>query len=147
MAIINRINIGDIVYGMDYDYRIESRHHDGALCTCLVNYTDEDGNEIHDEDGDALLYFTELAGCYKYCDGRNHRVTWDDNRDLSELLHEIDWDLFDSYEDIWEAIVDYMNEDIRDCVSVEYAPCSHELFYSQYVLLDPEFPERITRIH
>lgn len=40
---------------------------------------------------------------------------------------------------VWEAIVMYMDDDIREAVHNDFAPCSEEVFLNEYVKRDPEF--------
>lgn len=40
---------------------------------------------------------------------------------------------------LWEAIVTYMDDDIRENVHNDLAPCSEEEFLNEYVKRDPEF--------
>ena len=40
---------------------------------------------------------------------------------------------------LWEAIVGYMDDDIRENVHNDLAPCSEESFLNEYVKRDPEF--------
>lgn len=39
----------------------------------------------------------------------------------------------------WEAIVNMMDDDIRERVADELAPCTNEEFLKRYLELDPEF--------
>lgn len=39
----------------------------------------------------------------------------------------------------WEAIVNMMDDDIRERVADELAPCANEEFLKRYLELDPEF--------
>lgn len=39
----------------------------------------------------------------------------------------------------WEAIVNLMNDEIRERVAFELAPCTEEEFLKRYLELDPEF--------
>ena len=39
----------------------------------------------------------------------------------------------------WEAIVNLMNDEIREQVHMELAPCTDEEFLKRYLELDPEF--------
>lgn len=40
---------------------------------------------------------------------------------------------------LWDAIVTYMNDDVREDVHFDLAPCSEEEFLDEYVKRDPEF--------
>lgn len=40
---------------------------------------------------------------------------------------------------LWDAIVTYMNDDIREDVRFDLAPCSEEEFLDEYVKRDQEF--------
>ena len=39
----------------------------------------------------------------------------------------------------WEAIVNMMDDEIREQVHMELAPCTDEEFLERYLELDPEF--------
>lgn len=39
----------------------------------------------------------------------------------------------------WDAIVNYMDDEIREQVHAELAPCTNEEFLKRYVELDNEF--------
>lgn len=39
----------------------------------------------------------------------------------------------------WEAIVNLMNDEIRERVAFELAPCTEEAFLKRYLELDPDF--------
>ncbi len=41
----------------------------------------------------------------------------------------------------WEAIVNYMDDEIRERVHFELAPCEHEEFLWRYLELDPNFED------
>ena len=45
----------------------------------------------------------------------------------------------DLNKDLWDAIVGYMDDDIRENVHNDLAPCSEEEFLDEYVNRDPEF--------
>ena len=38
----------------------------------------------------------------------------------------------------WDTIVSYMNDDIREQIHGELAPCTEKVFWERYVELDPE---------
>ena len=42
---------------------------------------------------------------------------------------------------LWDAIVTYMNDDIREDVHFDLAPCSPDLFLREYTKRDPDFVE------
>lgn len=44
---------------------------------------------------------------------------------------------------LWDAIVTYMNDDIREDVHFDLAPCSEEEFLDEYVKRDPEFEKML----
>lgn len=49
---------------------------------------------------------------------------------------------FDFEDDnIWKAIVNFMNDDIREIVHNEAAPCSKRYFIELYIEKDPEFEQ------
>lgn len=39
----------------------------------------------------------------------------------------------------WDAIVSYMDDDLREQVHAELAPCTNEEFLNRYLELDPDF--------
>lgn len=41
----------------------------------------------------------------------------------------------------WEEIASYMNDEIRERVHSELAPCTEEKFLERYLELDPDFSE------
>lgn len=41
--------------------------------------------------------------------------------------------------DLMEVITTYMNDDIREKVHFELAPCTNEEFLKRYIELDPDF--------
>ena len=38
----------------------------------------------------------------------------------------------------WDTIVSYMNDDIREQIHGEIAPCTEETFWERYIELDPK---------
>lgn len=40
---------------------------------------------------------------------------------------------------LWPDIASYMNDDIRESVHAELAPCTEEVFLRRYLELDPGF--------
>ena len=44
-------------------------------------------------------------------------------------------------QELLDTIVTYMNDEIREDVHVELAPCTPEEFLRRYVELDPDFKE------
>ena len=49
------------------------------------------------------------------------------------------WDALNVY--AWEEIASYMDDDIREKVYYELAPCTATEFIARYLELDPEFEE------
>lgn len=45
----------------------------------------------------------------------------------------------ETYNKHWDAIVEIMNDDIREQVHADLAPCTNEEFLARYLELDPEF--------
>ena len=41
--------------------------------------------------------------------------------------------------DVWEAVANYMDDDIREQVHTELAPCTNRQFIERYIQLDPNF--------
>ena len=52
--------------------------------------------------------------------------------------NEFDWE---NEVDVFDAIVNYMDDDIREQVHMELAPCTNRLFIERYIELDPEFEQ------
>lgn len=46
-----------------------------------------------------------------------------------------------SNKDLWDAIVVYMDDDKREAVHFELAPCTEREFLERYLELDPEFEQ------
>lgn len=44
-----------------------------------------------------------------------------------------------TYNKHWDAVVEIMNDDIREQVHADLAPCTNEEFLARYLELDPEF--------
>lgn len=44
-------------------------------------------------------------------------------------------------DEIMDTIATYMDDDIREKVHYELAPCTHEEFLKRYLELDPDFAE------
>lgn len=49
------------------------------------------------------------------------------------------YDLNTDPDNIWNAIGSYMDDDIREAVHAELAPCTAQEFLERYVELDPDF--------
>lgn len=43
------------------------------------------------------------------------------------------------YNNSWDQLVELMNDDIREAVHAELAPCTNEEFLERYLELDPDF--------
>ena len=48
----------------------------------------------------------------------------------------LDWE---ENADVWEAVANYMDDDIREQVHMELAPCTNRQFIERYIQLDPNF--------
>lgn len=48
---------------------------------------------------------------------------------------------FDLKQDLMNTIATYMDDDIRETVHQELAPCTPEKFLKRYLELDPDFEE------
>lgn len=44
-----------------------------------------------------------------------------------------------TYNNYWDQIVELMNDDIREAVHAELAPCANTEFLERYLKLDPDF--------
>lgn len=44
---------------------------------------------------------------------------------------------------LMEEIVSYMDDNIREKVHFEFAPCTHEEFLRRYIVLDPEYEDTL----
>ena len=51
-----------------------------------------------------------------------------------------DWDS-DENKDVYEAVVNYMYNNIRELVHMEEAPCTKQRFIEKYIEKDPEFEQ------
>lgn len=49
--------------------------------------------------------------------------------------------LINDEDEIWFAIVEFMNDEVRERVHFELAPCTNEEFLKRYLELDTEFEE------
>ena len=45
---------------------------------------------------------------------------------------------------IWEAIASYMDDDTRETVHAELAPCTNLEFLTRYLELDPDFRQLLS---
>lgn len=45
----------------------------------------------------------------------------------------------------WEAIVSYMDDDIREALHAELAPCTNTEFLEEYLEEDPDFEDNILK--
>lgn len=45
----------------------------------------------------------------------------------------------------WEAIVSYMDDDIREALHAELAPCTNTEFLDKYLEEDPDFKDNIIK--
>ena len=48
---------------------------------------------------------------------------------------------FELTQELMDAIASYMNDDMRETVHAELAPCEPEEFLKRYLELDPDFEE------
>lgn len=51
-----------------------------------------------------------------------------------------------TYNNHWDAIAELMNDDIREQVHAELAPCTTEEFLARYLELDPDFQDTLDQI-
>lgn len=58
---------------------------------------------------------------------------------LKYVVGDVNWDILDT--ETWEDIVSYMDDDIREQVHFELAPCTATEFMERYLELDEEFAE------
>lgn len=54
---------------------------------------------------------------------------------IRKLLKK-DWEENNGKSELWNGIVNLMDDEIRECVHKELAPCSEEDFFSRYDELD-----------
>lgn len=47
-------------------------------------------------------------------------------------------------DNVWETIASYMDDEIRERVHFELAPCTNEEFLSRYLELDPDFEDLLS---
>lgn len=57
---------------------------------------------------------------------------------------ELDFDVPEN-ERTWEAIASYMDDDIREALHAELAPCTSTEFLDRYLKEDPDFEENILK--
>ena len=50
-------------------------------------------------------------------------------------------DKLDNDERLWDAVASYMDDEIRETVHAEMAPCGNREFLERYLELDPDFKE------
>jgi hypothetical protein len=72
---------------------------------------------------------------YRYM-GNDYKIVWKQNGE------EFDLDAPEN-ERIWESIASYMDDDIRESVHAELAPCTNTEFLNSYLEKDPDFEENI----
>ena len=70
-----------------------------------------------------------------------------DNDDAYDTVWVLNGEVFDfdapENERTWEAIVSYMDDDIREALHAELAPCTNSKFLDRYLKEDPDFEEDI----
>lgn len=84
------------------------------------------------ETDEGKRYF--IRGAYEY-----DNLTF---KELEQFFIDEYYDLHISKEEM-DALVNYMDDDIRESVHLELAPCTHEEFVLRYIELDPEFEKVI----
>jgi hypothetical protein len=52
---------------------------------------------------------------------------------------EKDWEQYDGKSPRWDAVVNLMDNDTREQVHAELAPCSEQDFFDRYLEFDPDF--------
>lgn len=58
---------------------------------------------------------------------------------LKYVVGDVNWGTLD--EETWESIASYMNDDIREQVHCELAPCTNTEFMERYLEIDEDFDE------
>lgn len=58
---------------------------------------------------------------------------------LKYVVGDVNWDILDT--ETWEDIVSYMDDEKREQVHFELAPCTATEFMERYLELDEEFAE------
>ena len=59
-------------------------------------------------------------------------------KDVCESIREL---LQEKKDKTWQAIVSYMDDDIRENVHLDMSPCSKEEFLAEYLQRDPDFAD------
>lgn len=71
-------------------------------------------------------------------DKNDYKIVWKQNGE------ELDLDA-PKNEHIWETIASYMDDDIREALHAELAPCTNLEFLDRYLEEDPDFEENILK--
>lgn len=75
-----------------------------------------------------------------------HAICGTESTDCRGLNHlQIARQLLDVTQDTMDIIATYMDDDLREKVNDELAPCTPEEFLARYVQLDPEFEDVVLR--
>lgn len=104
---------------------------------------------IHDfvlnlfEAASAPEMYTQISAFDAAADLDNFRAeSWDIPKDITPEAYAAEWNALAFSAKLardWDAIVNLMNDDIRETVHAELAPCENVAFLKRYCKLDPDF--------
>ena len=101
-------------------------HHTQTWPEDATEFTDDNAIDVVFEDRYTL---SEIAGLMKEVDGKNHRVIYDNpNIVINEYGVEFERDV----------AVSYMDDELREYIHNEIAPCSDQEFFDKYAELHNE---------
>lgn len=110
----------------------------------FYDFCDECGNEEHDikfvfegtwSDLQDHIELLKKAGCYNIDAVAEPDEEYDDEDKCNK----------DGFLQYWDAIVEHMNDNIREEVHNEFAPCSKAKFLIEYCKRDKRFPDFLWR--
>lgn len=97
------------------------------------------------EDPEVVKYNKELSECKTLDDVaavyNSHSDAMSDGSMLIVKDFAIDDQKWDAISSKWDAIVNYMDDDIRERVHNELAPCTNKEFLDRYLELDEDFTD------
>ena len=97
----------------------------GGLFAVIEREYDEDG-EIESE-REAWKTKDELEQAMKTMDGQNHRITWEEPDWADDQAAEM------ISEGLFDAAVELMDDEIREEIHADLAPCTDEEFLAEYI--------------
>ena len=97
----------------------------GGLFAVIEREYDENG-EIENE-REAWKTKDELEQALKTMDGQNHRITWEEGDLADDQAAEM------ISEGLYDAAVELMDDEIREEIHADLAPCTDEEFLAEYI--------------